>query len=81
MYEMCISLWCVHEDAGWLKSFNGLVKSPSIIRFHSLSNILKADAAQTKIVPAQNSTNEAQTNETSLGEFRTYGGLSDLRTT
>ncbi len=44
-------------------------------------NILKPDAAQTKILPAQTSTNEAQTNETILGEFGACGGLSDLRMT
>jgi len=40
-----------------------------VIAYNSKSVILKPDAAQTKILPAQSSTNEAQTNETILGEF------------
>jgi hypothetical protein len=40
-----------------------------------VSDILKPDAAQTKMLPAQTSTNEAQTNETIWGEFGDYGGL------
>ncbi len=52
-----------------------------VIVYNSISDILKPDAAQTKILPAQTSTNEAQTNETILGEFGACGGLSDLRMT
>ncbi len=44
-----------------------------------LANILKTEATQTKLLPAQTSTNEAQTIETVLGEFGACGGLSDLR--
>ncbi len=39
-----------------------------------MSNILKTEAAQTKLLPAQTSTNEAQTNETIWGEFGVCGG-------
>ncbi len=46
-----------------------------------MSNILKTEAAQTKLSAAQTSTNEAQTNETIWGEFGVCGGLSDLRMT
>ncbi len=54
-----------------------------VIAYNSMSNILKTEAAQTKILPAQTSTNEAQTNETILGEFGLCGGggLSHLRMT
>ncbi len=44
-----------------------------------MSNILKTEAAQTKLSAAQTSTNEAQTNKTILREFGACGGLSDLR--
>ncbi len=50
-----------------------------VIAYNSMSNILKTEAAQTKLLPAQTSTNEAQTIETVLGEFGACGGLSDLR--
>ncbi len=40
-----------------------------VIAYNSMSNILKTEAAQTKLLPAQTSTNEAQTNETIWGEF------------
>ncbi len=50
-----------------------------VIAYNSMSNILKTEAAQTKILMAQTSTNEAQTIETVLGEFGVCGGLSDLR--
>ena len=52
-----------------------------IIVYNSLSNILKTKAAQMKLLPAQTSTNEAQTNESIWGEFGVCGGLSDLRMT
>ncbi len=45
-----------------------------VIAYNSMSNILKTEAAQTKILPAQTSTNEAQTNETIWGEFGLCGG-------
>ncbi len=50
-----------------------------IIAYYSVSNILKTEAAQTKLLPAETSTNEAQTIEAILGEFGACGGLSDLR--
>ncbi len=50
-----------------------------VIAYNSMCNILKTEAAQTKLLPAQTSTNEAQTIETVLGEFGVCGGLSDLR--
>ncbi len=40
-----------------------------VIAYNSMSNILKTEAAQTKLLPAQTSTNEAQTNQTIWGEF------------
>ncbi len=53
-----------------------------VIAYNSMSNILKTEAAQTKLLPAQTSTNEAQTNETRFGvNFEYVGGLSDLRMT
>ncbi len=39
-----------------------------------MSNILKTKAAQTKLLTAQTSTNEAQTIETISGEFGACGG-------
>ncbi len=45
-----------------------------VIAYISMSNILKTEAAQTKILTAQTSTNEAQTNETIWGEFGLCGG-------
>jgi len=50
-----------------------------VINNNVMSNILKPDAAQMNLLPAQSSTNEAQTNEAILGEFRSCGGQSDLR--
>ncbi len=50
-----------------------------VIAYNSMCNILKTEATQTKLLPAQTSTNEAQTIETVLGEFGVCGGLSDLR--
>ncbi len=44
-----------------------------VIAYISMSNILKTEAAQTKILPAHTSTNEAQTNETIWGEFGLCG--------
>jgi len=38
-----------------------------VIAYNSKSNILKSKAAQTKLLPAQTSTNEAQTFETIFG--------------
>ncbi len=43
-----------------------------------MSNILKTEATQTKILTAQTSTNEAQTIETVLGEFGACGGAGDI---
>ena len=43
-----------------------------------MSNILKPKAAQTKLLPAQTSTNEAQTIKTILGEFGACGGAGDV---
>ncbi len=43
-----------------------------------MSNILKTEAAQTKILTAQTSTNEAQTIEPVLGEFGACGGAGDV---
>ncbi len=45
-----------------------------VIAYNSMSNILKTEATQTKLLPAQTSTNEAQTNETIWGEFGVCGG-------
>ncbi len=39
-----------------------------------MSNILKTEAAQTKLSAAQTSTNEAQTNETIVGNVEHVGG-------
>ncbi len=50
-----------------------------VIAYNSMCNILKTEATQTKLLPAQTSTNEAQTIEPVLGEFGACGGLSDLR--
>ncbi len=44
-----------------------------------MSNILKTEAARKKLSAAQTSTNEAQTNETIVGNVEHCGGLSDLR--
>jgi len=53
-----------------------------VIAYNSMSNILKTEAAQTKLLPAETSTNEAQTIEPVLGEFGACGGgLSHLRMT
>ncbi len=57
-----------------LQRVAGLVTSSPI-----MSNILKTEAAQTKLSAAQTSTNEAQTNETIVGNVEHVGGLSDLR--
>ncbi len=43
-----------------------------------MSNILKTEATQTKILTAQTSTNEAQTIEPVLGEFGACGGAGDV---
>ncbi len=43
-----------------------------------MSNILKTEAAQTKILTAQTSTNGAQTNKTILREFGACGGAGDV---
>ncbi len=43
-----------------------------------MSNILKTEATQTKILTAQTSTNEAQTIEPVLGEFWACGGAGDV---
>ncbi len=61
---------------GWIWSVWG---AGDVIAYNSKSNILKTEAAQTKLLPAQTSTNEAQTIEPVLGELGAYGGLSDLR--
>ncbi len=45
-----------------------------VIAYNSVSNILKTEAAQTKLLPAQTSTNEAQTIETILATFCVGGG-------
>ncbi len=50
-----------------------------VIAYNVMSNILKTEAAQTKLSAAQTSTNEAQTNETIVGNVEHVGGLSDLR--
>ncbi len=49
-----------------------------VIAYISMSNILKTEAAQTKILTAQTSTNEAQTIEPVLGEFGACGGAGDV---
>ncbi len=49
-----------------------------VIAYNSMSNILKTEAAQTKILTAQTSTNEAQTIEPVLGEFGACGGAGDV---
>ncbi len=43
-----------------------------------MSNILQTETTQTKILPAQTSTNEAQTIEPVLGEFGACGGAGDV---
>ncbi len=50
-----------------------------VIAYNSMCNILKTEAAQMKLLPAQTSTNEAQTIETVLVNWSSVGGLSDLR--
>ncbi len=49
-----------------------------VIAYNSMSNILKTEAAQTKLLPAQTSTNEAQTIEPVLDEFGACGGAGDI---
>ncbi len=59
--------------------------SGDVIVYNSMLNIFKTEAAQTKPLPAQIITNEAQTNKSIWGEFGVFGGggggLSDLRMT
>ncbi len=45
-----------------------------VIAYNVMSNILKTEAAQTKLSAAQTSTNEAQTNETIMGNVEHVGG-------
>jgi len=46
-----------------------------VIAYNVMSNILKTEAAQTKLLPAQTSTNKRDY----YGKFGACGGLSDLR--
>ncbi len=62
-----------------LGKFGACGGAGDVIAYNSMCNILKTEAAQTKLLPAQTSTNEAQTIEPVLGEFGACGGLSDLR--
>ncbi len=45
-----------------------------VIAYNVMSNILKTEAARTKLSAAQTSTNEAQTNETIMGNLEHVGG-------
>ncbi len=45
-----------------------------VIAYNVMSNILKTEAAQTKLSAAQTRTKEAQTNEAIRGEFGACGG-------
>ncbi len=51
-----------------------------VITYNSMSNILKTEAAQIKLLHAQTSTNEAQTKLFGVN-LEYVGGLSDLRMT
>ncbi len=56
--------------------WGGWVTSETATKYYF--NILKTEAAQTKLSAAQTSTNGAQTNKTILREFGACGGLSDV---
>ncbi len=49
-----------------------------VIAYNSMCNILKTEVTQTKLLPAQTSTNEAQTIEPVLGEYGACGGAGDV---
>ncbi len=49
-----------------------------VIAYNSVSNFLKTEAAQTNLLPAQTSTNKAQTIETILATFCVGWGGGDF---